>query len=186
MVLQHVGGINIVKRYRDKLRCGQLKVILRICFDVSISQLLEIKIYVRACSILLLQDIPDKFMQHFRGLIAKSVQLESRCGHTFDVEVAKNMGKVVLQTGWKVFVTAHDLNMGDFLVFKYDGTSRLKVFIFDLSCCEKVPPCLVKRNHICGRETMHIENSSSCRDLPMNVTASSSTSLSDSSGYESP
>ncbi|CAD6205853.1 unnamed protein product [Miscanthus lutarioriparius] len=128
--------------------------------------------------------IPDKFMQHFRRLIANSVKIESRCGHTFDVEVAKNLGKVVLQTGWKEFVTAHDLNMGDFLVFKYDGTSRLKVFIFDLSCCEKVPPCLVKRNHTCGRETrkMHIEISSSCGDLPLNVTASSSTSPSDSSG----
>ena len=137
---------------------------------------------------ILLQVIPDKFEQHFRGLIANNAKLESRCGYTFDVEVAKNLGKVVLQTGWKEFVTAHDLNMGDFLVFKYDGTSRLKVFIFDLSCCEKVPPCLVKRNHTCGRETrkMHIEISSSCGDLPLNVTASSSTSLSDSSGYESP
>jgi len=138
--------------------------------------------------VLLLQAIPDKFEQHFRGPIANSVKLESRCGHTFDVEVAKNLGKVVLQTGWKAFVTAHDLNMGDFLVFKYDGTSRLKVFIFDLSCCEKVPPCLVKRNHICGRETreMHVEISSSFGDLPLNVTTSSSTSLSDSPGYESP
>ncbi|XP_021304717.1 uncharacterized protein LOC8062495 isoform X2 [Sorghum bicolor] len=128
--------------------------------------------------------VPEKFEQHFRGLIGNRVKLESRCGHTFDVEVAKNLGKVVLQTGWKEFVTAHDLNMGDFLVFKCDKTSRFKVFIFDLSCCEKVPPCLVKRNHICGRETreMHIEISSSCGDLPMNVTTNSSTSLSDSSG----
>jgi len=128
--------------------------------------------------------VPEKFEQHFRGLIGNRVKLESRCGHTFDVEVAKNLGKVVLKTGWKDFVAAHDLNMGDFLVFKCDKTSRFKVFIFDLSCCEKVLPCLVKRNHICGRETreMHIEISSSCGDLPMNVTASSSTSLSDSSG----
>ncbi|KXG38004.1 hypothetical protein SORBI_3001G165200 [Sorghum bicolor] len=128
--------------------------------------------------------IPDKFVQRIRGLIANSVKLESRCGHTFDVEVANSLGKLLLQTGWKEFVTAHDLSMGDFLVFKYDGTSRLKVFIFDLSCCEKVPQCRVKRNHICGRETreMQTEISSSCGDLPMNVTASSSTSLSDSSG----
>ncbi|OQU91343.1 putative B3 domain-containing protein Os03g0621600 isoform X4 [Sorghum bicolor] len=128
--------------------------------------------------------VPDKFEQHFRGLIGNRVKLESRCGHTFDAEVAKNLGKVVLQTGWKEFVTAHDLNMGDFLVFKCDGTSRLKVFIFDLSCCEKVPPCRVKRNHICGRETREIntETSSTCGDLPLNVTASSSTSPSDSSG----
>jgi hypothetical protein len=102
--------------------------------------------------VLLLQAIPDKFVQRFRGLIANSVNLESRCGHTFDVEVANNLGKLVLQTGWKAFVTAHDLNMGDFLVFKYDGTSRLKVLIFDLSCCEKVPPCLVKRPYAWQRK----------------------------------
>jgi hypothetical protein len=98
--------------------------------------------------VLLLQTIPDKFIQHFRGLIANSVKLESRCGHTFDVEVAKNLGKVVLETGWKEFVTAHDLNMGDSLVFKYNGTSRLEVFIFDLSCCEKVPPYALSRETI--------------------------------------
>ena len=91
---------------------------------------------------LLLQAIPGKFVQRFRGLIPNSVKLESRCGHTFDVEVAKNLGKVVLKTGWKEFVTAHDLNMGDFLVFKYDGTSRLKVLIFDLSLRESaIMPC---------------------------------------------
>ena len=61
---------------------------------------------------ILLQVIPDKFEQHFRGLIANNAKLESRCGYTFDVEVAKNLGKVVLQTGWKEFVTAHDLKMG--------------------------------------------------------------------------
>jgi hypothetical protein len=121
-------------------------------YRCTISQLLELKTYIRACSVLLLQAIPDKFVQRFRGLIANSVNLESRCGHTFDVEVANNLGKLVLQTGWKAFVTAHDLNMGDFLVFKYDGTSRLKVLIFDLSCCEKVPPCLVKRPYAWQRK----------------------------------
>jgi len=70
---------------------------------------------------ILLQVIPDKFEQHFRGLIANSVKLESRCGYTFDVEVAKNLGKVVLQTGWKEFVTAHGLNMGDLLVLSTMG-----------------------------------------------------------------
>ena len=144
---------------------------------------------------ILLQVIPDKFEQHFRGLIANSAKLESRCGYTFDVEVAKNLGKVVLQTGWKEFVTAHGLNMGDLLVFKYDGTSRFKVLIFDLSCCEKMPPCRVKRNHIRGRERreeLPVKSPVSKREAwkqregNMNVIPSSSTSPSDTSGYESP
>ena len=144
---------------------------------------------------ILLQVIPDKFEQHFRGLIANNAKLESRCGYTFDVEVAKNLGKVVLQTGWKEFVTAHGLNMGDLLVFKYDGTSRFKVLIFDLSCCEKMPPCHVKRNHIRGRERreeLPVKSPGSKREAwkqregNMNVIPSSSTSPSDTSGYESP
>ncbi|CAL4934781.1 unnamed protein product [Urochloa decumbens] len=112
--------------------------------------------------------IPDKFVQHLRGKIGKTVKLESCTGCTFDVEVTKNLGKVVLRTGWKAFVCAHDLKMGDFLVFRYNGTSRLKVLIFDLSCCEKVPPCLVTRCPIRGRGkgAEQMEISRSC-DLPM-------------------
>jgi len=143
----------------------------------------------------LLQGIPDKFVQHIRGKIGKTVKLESRTRCTFDVEVTESLGKVVLQTGWKAFVCAHDLKMWDFLVFKYNGSPRLKVLIFDLSCCEKVPPC-----HICDRRKgeEQIENSRSCDDFPMKSPGSkrkawkqregsmnvntSSTSLSDSSG----
>ncbi|PAN46106.1 hypothetical protein PAHAL_9G163700 [Panicum hallii] len=141
------------------------------------------------------QGIPDKFVQHIRGRIAKTVKLESRTGCTFDVEVAKSLDKVVLQTGWKAFACAHDLKMWDFLVFKYDGTPRLKVLIFDLSCCEKVLPCHTRDR---GEGEEQIENSRSCDDFPMKSPGNkrkawkqregcmnantSSTSLSDSSG----
>ncbi|PUZ37947.1 hypothetical protein GQ55_9G158200 [Panicum hallii var. hallii] len=143
----------------------------------------------------LLQGIPDKFVQHIRGRIAKTVKLESHTGCTFDVEVAKSLDKVVLQTGWKAFACAHDLKMWDFLVFKYDGTPRLKVLIFDLSCCEKVLPCHTRDR---GEGEEQIENSRSCDDFPMKSPGNkrkawkqregcmnantSSTSLSDSSG----
>ena len=151
---------------------------------------------VRSCSMSLLQGIPDKFVQHIRGKIAKTVKLESRTGCTFDVEVTESLGKVVLQTGWKAFVCAHDLKMWDFLVFKYNGSPRLKVLIFDLSCCEKVPPCHTRDR---GKGEEQIENSRSCDDFPMKSPGSkrkawkqregsmnvntSSTSLSDSSGW---
>jgi hypothetical protein len=172
---------------------------------------------------LLLQGIPDKFVQQFRGRIAKTVKLESRTGCTFDVEVTKSLDKVVFQVGWEAFVFAHDLKMGDFLVFRYDGTSRMKVWeafvfardlkmgdflvfrydgtsrmkvwIFDLSCCEKVPPYHAMRSPIRGggKGEEQIEISRSCDDPPMKSTdikrkawkqreGISSTSSSDSSG----
>jgi len=86
-----------------------------------------------------------------RGKIARSIKLESRSGNTFDVQVAKNSGRVVLQSGWELFVSAHGLKKLDFLVFKYNG-SRMKVLIFDPSGCEKAPPCFSTKNAINGRQ----------------------------------
>ena len=110
------------------------------------------------------------------------------------------MGRIVLQSGWKSFVSAHDLKKMDFLVFKYDGMSRMKVMIFDLSGCEKVPPCFVIKNAISGGRKIKepIDISSSYANLPMRtpetkkkalkqrdrsrISISSSRSLSNSSG----
>ena len=85
------------------------------------------------------QVIPGKFVKHFGDKIEESITLESLGGYTFDVQVAKNMGRIVLQSRWKSFVSAHDLKKIDFLVFKYDGMYQMKVLIFDPSGCEKVP-----------------------------------------------
>ncbi|KAL6637583.1 hypothetical protein ACP70R_025155 [Stipagrostis hirtigluma subsp. patula] len=114
--------------------------------------------------------IPDKVAPHFRSRIERSIKIESRCGYTFDVQVTENFGRVVLQSGWKSFVGAHDLKMGDFLVFKYDGISRLKVLIFDISGCEKVPSYFLPKNGGPGgerRDTTDIL--SSCHDPPLKL-----------------
>ncbi|KAL6902323.1 hypothetical protein ACP4OV_005199 [Aristida adscensionis] len=92
--------------------------------------------------------IPDKFEQHFGGKIGTTMNLESHSGYTFDVQVAERHGRLVLQSGWKSFASAHDLKMGDFLVFKYDRFSHLKVLIFGISGCEKAPPNLMAENDI--------------------------------------
>ena len=146
------------------------------------------------------QVIPGKFVKHFGDKIEESITLESLCGYTFDVQVAKNMGRIVLQSGWKSFVSAHDLKKMDFLVFKYDGMSRMKVLIFDPSGCEKVPPCFVTKNAISGgrKREEPIDISNSYANLPMRIpetkkkalkqrdrsriSISSSRSLSNSSG----
>jgi hypothetical protein len=115
------------------------------------------------------QVIPGKFAKHIRDKIEGSITLESPGGYTFDVQVAKNLGRIVLQSGWKSFVSAHDLKMLDFLVFRYDGMSRMRVLIFDPSGCEKVPPCVVAKNAINGgrKREEPIDISSSCAHLPM-------------------
>ncbi|PAN46110.1 hypothetical protein PAHAL_9G163800 [Panicum hallii] len=113
--------------------------------------------------------LPDKLALHFRCKTARSINLESPSGHTFDVQVARNSGRLALQSGWESFVSVHGLKMMDFLVFKYDGISRMKVLIFDPSGCEKVPPCFVTKNAISARQMKEesIDISSNCANLPM-------------------
>jgi hypothetical protein len=117
-----------------------------------------------------LQVLPDKLALHFRDKIT-SIKLESRSGHTFDVQVANiNLGRLALQSGWELFVSAHDLKMLDFLVFKYNGICRMKVLIFDASGCEKVPPCFVTKNASTQSKEESIDISSNCANIPMKTT----------------
>ncbi|XP_044973296.1 putative B3 domain-containing protein Os03g0621600 [Hordeum vulgare subsp. vulgare] len=115
--------------------------------------------------------IPDRFVQHFRGQTGGTIKLESRHGYTFDVEITKNLGKLVLESGWKAFARAHNLRTGDFLVFKYDGHSQLKVLIFGPSGCEKIEACNLMKNAAPGKEwwgnTADIVNTNTCSNLPM-------------------
>jgi hypothetical protein len=94
---------------------------------------------------LFLQTIPQKFVQYIRGKITRNVKFESRNGSTFNVQLINDLGKLVLASGWEEFVTVHDLNMGNFLVFKYNGSSHLKVLIFDPSGCEKPSSVFMKK-----------------------------------------
>ncbi|XP_008665124.1 putative B3 domain-containing protein Os03g0621600 [Zea mays] len=113
--------------------------------------------------------IPVKFAKNFRGKIERSITLESLGGCTFDVQVAQNLGRIVFQSGWESFVSAHDLKMCDLLVFKYDGMSRMKVLVFDPSGCEKVPPFFVTKNAMSGGRKREgpLDISSSDANLPM-------------------
>ncbi|KAL5209443.1 hypothetical protein ABZP36_005066 [Zizania latifolia] len=121
----------------------------------------------KSCLYIFLQTIPDEFVQHFRGEIPRTINLQSRNGCIFDVQITKNLGKLSLQSGWKAFVSAHDLEVGDFLVFKYDGISKFKVQIFGPSCCEKMPSCLTLKSttHGGNRSEEPLVISSSFHDL---------------------
>lgn len=44
---------------------------------------------------------------------------------------------MILQNGWEKFVKDHSLELGDFLVFRYNGGLRFTVQIFGRTACEK-------------------------------------------------
>ncbi|KAM0861643.1 hypothetical protein ACQ4PT_045751 [Festuca glaucescens] len=113
--------------------------------------------------------IPDRFAQHFRGATGRNIKLESHNGYTVDVQVTWNSEKLVIESGWKEFASSHDLRMGDFLVFKYDDNSQLKVLVFGPSGCEKLLPCGLMKNAAPGEERWRnpADIISTCHDLPM-------------------
>ncbi|TVU46118.1 hypothetical protein EJB05_05636 [Eragrostis curvula] len=111
--------------------------------------------------------IPQKFVQHFLGTLTGTIKLESRNGATFDVQVIYDLGKLVLGSGWDEFVSVHDLNMGDFLVFKYDGSSHLKVLIFDPSGCEKPPSVVMEKVTHISKRNEPVGMASPSNDLSM-------------------
>ncbi|KAM3272370.1 hypothetical protein ACQJBY_042487 [Aegilops geniculata] len=82
--------------------------------------------------------IPQKFVQNFKGQISEVIKLEAPDGNIYNVKAIKDLNKIVLGSGWGVFVRFYELKAGYFLVFRYIGDSHFKVLIFDFSsCCEK-------------------------------------------------
>ncbi|CAL4934783.1 unnamed protein product [Urochloa decumbens] len=84
--------------------------------------------------------MPARFANNFNGHISEVVSLKSPIGKTWSIGVGNDADEVVLQSGWKEFVSAHSIAEGDFLLFKYSGASSFDVLIFDSSGCQKTSP----------------------------------------------
>ncbi|KAE8803484.1 B3 domain-containing protein [Hordeum vulgare] len=56
----------------------------------------------------------------------------------WDMEVVFDAdGRMYLDRGWKQFVRAYDLGIGNFLVFRYDGNATFAVKVFDTTMCRR-------------------------------------------------
>ncbi|KAF8683107.1 hypothetical protein HU200_044965 [Digitaria exilis] len=84
--------------------------------------------------------IPAKFANNFNGHISDVVSLKSPSGKTWNIRVGNDADELVLQSGWKEFVSAHSIEEGDYLLFKYSGVSSFDVLMFDSSGCQKTSP----------------------------------------------
>uniref|UniRef100_A0A453HF44 TF-B3 domain-containing protein n=1 Tax=Aegilops tauschii subsp. strangulata TaxID=200361 RepID=A0A453HF44_AEGTS len=85
--------------------------------------------------------MPERFANHFSGKMSRSVKLEGPNCILYDVGVTEHRNRKVLQSGWEVFVDANDIVEKDSLMFRYRGSSRFKVAVFDSSGCEKTVSC---------------------------------------------
>ncbi|KAM3329088.1 hypothetical protein ACQJBY_026264 [Aegilops geniculata] len=85
--------------------------------------------------------IPNKFINHFGGNISRTIELESRNGSMYTVEVSKLMNETVLRRrGWEAFVNAHGVDENDSLLFRHIEKTRFEVLVLDSDDCEKVLP----------------------------------------------
>ncbi|KAM0861644.1 hypothetical protein ACQ4PT_045752 [Festuca glaucescens] len=87
--------------------------------------------------------IPEELVRHLKGEIPEKIKLQTRNDQSHIIAVAKNQEKLVLTVGWSQFVESYDLQMGDTIIFKYNGNSEFSVIIFDKLGCEKALSAVV-------------------------------------------
>ncbi|KAM0861645.1 hypothetical protein ACQ4PT_045753 [Festuca glaucescens] len=75
--------------------------------------------------------IPEQFVRRLKGEISREIKIETRNGCSYPVTVAKYEAKHVLTVGWGNFVERLHLEMGDALLFRYNGNSLFMAIIFD-------------------------------------------------------
>ncbi|CAL4898177.1 unnamed protein product [Urochloa decumbens] len=107
--------------------------------------------------------IPEKFVRSFNGQITEGIDLKTESGETWHVGVDKSGDELLLTSGWKDFVKAHELKENDLLIFKYSGNSSFDILIFEASGCEKLSSLFANRagpnlhKHLNGTEGQNAE-----------------------------
>uniref|UniRef100_A0A7N0TQ52 TF-B3 domain-containing protein n=1 Tax=Kalanchoe fedtschenkoi TaxID=63787 RepID=A0A7N0TQ52_KALFE len=82
-------------------------------------------------------EIPHKFNQHIEGRTNVWVLLSGRGGKVWRVGLVRQHQTLFLNEGWSGFVRDSSVELGDILVFEYNGDWQFEVYIFDGSGCEK-------------------------------------------------
>lgn len=85
----------------------------------------------------LLQKVPSKFVEHMEGYTCGAISLAGPSGNTWHASLIRHGDGLFIHEGWESFVRDHFLEVGDSLVFRYDGNLHFTVQIFDQSSCEK-------------------------------------------------
>ncbi|XP_049936648.1 putative B3 domain-containing protein Os03g0621600 isoform X2 [Nymphaea colorata] len=82
--------------------------------------------------------MPPAFATLIEDDASDGAALNTSVGCYQDIEVLKDSYSMFFHDGWRAFVEHHSLQIGEFLVFRYDGDMQFDVKIFDKSGCEKI------------------------------------------------
>ncbi|XP_028757660.1 B3 domain-containing protein Os01g0723500 [Neltuma alba] len=81
--------------------------------------------------------IPSGFTHCFEGRTSGLVSLTGPSGNTWHVQLVKEGNDLFLHHGWQMFLEDHFMEVGDLLVFRYEGHLHFNVLVFDQRACEK-------------------------------------------------
>lgn len=81
--------------------------------------------------------IPSRFIKHLEDKTSGTVSLLGPSGNTWHVDLIQFNDNLFFHDGWAAFVQDHFMVHGDTMVFRYDGSLRFTVQVFDHSSCEK-------------------------------------------------
>ncbi|KAL0911196.1 hypothetical protein M5K25_019318 [Dendrobium thyrsiflorum] len=84
--------------------------------------------------------IPPCFHKHLSGKILVKSVLRSRGGRRWAVMLRREGKNLFFGKGWECFVTDLSIQLGEFLLFVYDGDLGFDVKIYGITGCEKVDP----------------------------------------------
>ncbi|XP_052879315.1 putative B3 domain-containing protein Os03g0621600 isoform X2 [Gossypium arboreum] len=111
--------------------------------------------------------IPRKFVRKYGNQLSSPVKLEVPSGAIWQVELAKTDERVRLQNGWREFAEHYSLELGSFVVFRYEGNDHFHVLIFDKSASETEYP------HTSTEAQRSIGNTDGTRSLVSDTNSSS-------------
>ncbi|KAF3436805.1 hypothetical protein FNV43_RR19558 [Rhamnella rubrinervis] len=81
--------------------------------------------------------LPPKFARLLPDMVNQKAILEDSSGFRWDVTISNVDGSSAFLQGWDDFSLAHNVKVGDFLVFDYIMKSHFFVKIYDKTGCEK-------------------------------------------------
>ncbi|PAN21629.1 hypothetical protein PAHAL_3G481200 [Panicum hallii] len=92
--------------------------------------------------------IPAKFVKNFNGQITKGLDLKVPSGETWHVCVDKRDDELLLTSGWKDFVKAHELKENDLLIFTCRAGQHAEPYTLTDSEEASMAPQLVGSTHM--------------------------------------
>ncbi|XXG49259.1 hypothetical protein AAC387_Pa02g3491 [Persea americana] len=96
--------------------------------------------------------LPRAFLKNLKGDKCDKAILNSPLGKSWHVKVCGGNACMWFADGWFDFVQGHDLQLGECLVFRYDGDMVFYVIVFATSASEKRLPVFKKDDKDDGKQ----------------------------------